>query len=197
MIRVVTLFSGYDSQCLALRRLGIDFDLVAWCEIDEDARRAHDVLFPEYANRNIGDISRINWDTFMEMRKGPAIDYFSKQYVMFADEPTDTGDEQVDLLTYSSPCQDFSIAGFQAGAGGEGEGIEIGFRICEPPAGNIDRRCAAVAELDPVIGVAVGIVFAVIGHDLGDQHIGVRRQAETDQQERKCQQRNAVFSRHH
>lgn len=116
MIRAVTLFSGYDSQCLALRRLGIDFDLVAWCEIDDDARKAHDVLFPEYSTRNIGDISKINWETFMDMRKGPAIDYFSKQYVMFADETTDTGEEKVDLLTYSSPCQDFSIAGLQAGA---------------------------------------------------------------------------------
>ena len=66
MKRVVTLFSGYDSQCLALRRLGVDFDLVAWCEIDEDARKAHNALFPEFANRNIGDISKVDWDVFMK-----------------------------------------------------------------------------------------------------------------------------------
>lgn len=116
MLRVTTLFSGYDSQCLALRRLSVDFDLVAWCEIDDDARKAHDLLFPEYATRNIGDISKVDWDVFMQMRKGPAVDYFTKHYLLFAPEPTDTGDEKVDLLTYSSPCQDFSIAGLQAGA---------------------------------------------------------------------------------
>lgn len=116
MLRVTTLFSGYDSQCLALRRLGVDFDLVAWCEIDDDARKAHDLLFPEYATRNIGDISKVDWDVFMQMRKGPAVDYFTKNYLLFAPEPTDTGNEKVDLLTYSSPCQDFSIAGLQAGA---------------------------------------------------------------------------------
>lgn len=116
MLRVTTLFSGYDSQCLALRRLGVDFDLVAWCEIDDDARKAHDLLFPEYSTRNIGDISKVDWDVFMQMRKGPAVDYFTKNYLLFAPEPTDTGDEKLDLLTYSSPCQDFSIAGLQAGA---------------------------------------------------------------------------------
>ncbi len=39
MIRVVTLCSGYDSQCLALDRLkkthGVDYELVAWSEIDK------------------------------------------------------------------------------------------------------------------------------------------------------------------
>lgn len=38
-IRLVTLFSGYDSQALAMERLmrdcpGLDYELVAWCEIE-------------------------------------------------------------------------------------------------------------------------------------------------------------------
>lgn len=33
-IKVITTFSGYDSQCLALRKAGIDFDLIAWAEFD-------------------------------------------------------------------------------------------------------------------------------------------------------------------
>lgn len=115
-LKVVSLFSGYDSQCLALKRLRIDYELVAWCEIDENARKAHNVLFPQYSNRNIGDVSLIDWNIFTKMRKGPPIDYFTKNYLLFADEPTDTGDDHVDLLTYSSPCQDFSIAGRQDGA---------------------------------------------------------------------------------
>ena len=88
MLNVITLFSGYDSQCLALRRLGIDFNLVAWSEIDRNAIKAHNVLFPEFAERNLGDVAKADWSQIHE---------------------------PIDLLTYSSPCQDFSIAGLQRG----------------------------------------------------------------------------------
>jgi len=92
-LKVFTAFSGYDSQCLALKRLGIDFDLVGWSEIDEAAITAHNALFPEYKDRNYGDISKIDWSVVPDF----------------------------DLFTYSSPCTDFSNAGLQAG-GEEGSG---------------------------------------------------------------------------
>ena len=92
-LRVFTAFSGYDSQCLALNRLGIDYDLVGWSEIDPAAIKAHDALFPQYADRNYGDISKIDWSQVPDF----------------------------DLFTYSSPCTDFSNAGQQAG-GEEGSG---------------------------------------------------------------------------
>lgn len=92
MINVITLFSGYDSQCLALRRLGLDFDLLAWSEIDKNAIKAHNALFPEFASRNLGDVSQIDWHEFRRFHPDP-----------------------IDLLTYSSPCQDFSQAGLQRG----------------------------------------------------------------------------------
>lgn len=65
-LRVVTLCSGYDSQCLALKYLkdshpDFEFDLVAWSEIDKSAITAHNVLFPEYKDRNLGDMSKIMW----------------------------------------------------------------------------------------------------------------------------------------
>ena len=92
-LKVFTAFSGYDSQMLALRRAGIDCDLVGWSEIDKYAIQAHDILFPEYKNRNHGDIKEIDW--------GRVADF--------------------DLFTYSSPCQDFSIAGnHQGGEKGSG-----------------------------------------------------------------------------
>ena len=75
-LRVFTAFSGYDSQCLALNRLGIDYDLVGWSEIDPAAIKAHDALFPQYADRNYGDISKIDWSVVPDF----------------------------DLFTYSSPC---------------------------------------------------------------------------------------------
>lgn len=86
-IKVFTAFSGYDSQCLALQWLGLDFDLVGWSEIDRYAIQAHNVLFPEYAARNYGDIAAIDWAKVPDF----------------------------DLFTYSSPCQDFSLIGKQKG----------------------------------------------------------------------------------
>ena len=87
MLRVFTSFSGYDSQCLALRRLGIPFELVGWSEIDKYAIQAHDVLFPEAKDRNYGDISKIDWAQVPDF----------------------------DLFTYSFPCTDISNAGQQKG----------------------------------------------------------------------------------
>lgn len=80
-LKVFTAFSGYDSQCLALNRLkkqypDFDYELVGWSEIDENAIKAHNILFPQYSDRNHGDISKVNWDDV----------------------------EDFDLLTYSSPC---------------------------------------------------------------------------------------------
>lgn len=87
MLRVFTAFSGYDSQCMALDHIGIDYDLVGWSEIDRFAIRAHDAVYPKWADRNFGDITAIDPNTLPDF----------------------------DLMTYSSPCQDFSIAGQQRG----------------------------------------------------------------------------------
>lgn len=106
MIRVFTAFSGYDSQCLALNvlrrhdlfshriqtngkiRFRFNYELVGWSEIDKYAIKAHNALFPQWADRNYGDISKIDWEMVPDF----------------------------DLFTYSSPCQDFSQAGKQKGA---------------------------------------------------------------------------------
>lgn len=97
-IRVFTAFSGYDSQCMALDRLhqhnpDFTYQLVGWAEIDKYAIQAHNAIYPQWAERNYGDISKIDWAQVPEF----------------------------DLFTYSSPCQDFSQAGKQAG-GTEGSG---------------------------------------------------------------------------
>ena len=101
-LRVFTSFAGYDSQCIALDRLTERFpdkfsgyELVGWSEIDENAIKAHNVLFPEAKELNYGDISKIDW----------------KQVPDF------------DLFTYSSPCQSFSKAGKMEG-GDEGSGTK-------------------------------------------------------------------------
>lgn len=93
MLRVFTAFSGYDSQCLALDRANIDYELVGWSEIDKFAIKAHNALFPQWSDRNFGDISQIDWNMVPDF----------------------------DLFTYSSPCQDFSNAGKMLG-GEKGSG---------------------------------------------------------------------------
>ena len=60
-LRVVTLCSGYDSQLMAIRNLGIPYVCIGWSEIDKYAIKAHDAVFPEYADRNLGDMTKIDW----------------------------------------------------------------------------------------------------------------------------------------
>lgn len=86
-LRVFTSFSGYDSQLMALRDIGADYECVGWSEIDKWAIKAHDAVFPELAGRNYGDITKIDWN---------AVPNF-------------------DLFTYSFPCTDISSAGEQKG----------------------------------------------------------------------------------
>lgn len=101
-LRVITTFSGYDSQAMALERIkqnfdNFDYDLVRWCEIDQNAIKAHDLCFPQFAGRNLGDITQVDWAKLKE----------------------EVG--EIDLFTYSSPCQDWSNAGLQRG-GEKGSG---------------------------------------------------------------------------
>lgn len=91
-LKVVTLCSGYDSQCMAFERLkkshpGFDYELVAWSEIDKYAIQLHNANFPQWADRNLGDMTKIDWSKVPDF----------------------------DLLTYSTPCTDVSQAGLQKG----------------------------------------------------------------------------------
>ncbi len=101
--RMVTLCSGYDSQCLAAEMLREDhpefsFELMAWSEFDPESKRkleeqpavvAHNLLYPQWANRNRGDMTKADW--------------------------SDLADAEIDLLTYSTPCQSISQAGKREG----------------------------------------------------------------------------------
>ena len=75
-LRVFTAFSGYDSQCMSLDRIGIPYELVGWSEIDKYAIQGHNAVYPQYADKNYGDISKINWEEVPDF----------------------------DLFTYSFPC---------------------------------------------------------------------------------------------
>lgn len=84
-IRVFEAFAGYGSQSMALRRLGIDFEVVGISEIDKYAIQAYMAVHGD--TPNYGDISKIDWSSVPDF----------------------------DFLTYSFPCTDISTAGQQKG----------------------------------------------------------------------------------
>ena len=82
-IKVIELFAGVGSQAMALRNIGIDYEVIGISEIDKFAYKSYEAIHGKV--KNFGDITKIN--------KLP----------------------YCDLLTYSFPCQDLSIAGQQKG----------------------------------------------------------------------------------
>lgn len=94
----LTTFSGYDSQLMAadvLREWHPDFRWTCkgWSEIDKYACQMHNLVFPQFADCALGDITKIDWHKVKRSLE----------------------DREVDLFTYSSPCQDISQAGKQMG----------------------------------------------------------------------------------
>ena len=94
----LTTFSGYDSQLMAadvLREWHPDFRWTCkgWSDIDKYACQMHNLVFPQFADCALGDITKIDWHKVKDSLHG----------------------REVDLFTYSSPCQDISQAGKQMG----------------------------------------------------------------------------------
>ncbi len=85
-LKVVSLFSGYGTQELALKYIGVDHEVIANCDNFKQANECYDALHTTL-NGNLGDITKVDENTFPEC----------------------------DLLTYSFPCQDISISGVQRG----------------------------------------------------------------------------------
>ena len=86
-LRVFEAFAGVGSQRMALRNLNIDHEVVGIAEIDKHALKSYEAIHGDCPN--YGDISKIDPHELPDM----------------------------DLFTYSFPCQDLSVAGKQAGLG--------------------------------------------------------------------------------
>ena len=84
-LKVFEAFSGYGSQSIALRNIGVPYEVVAISEIDKYAIKAYNAIHG--STLNLGDISKIKVEDIPKH----------------------------DLFTYSFPCQDLSVAGKQAG----------------------------------------------------------------------------------
>lgn len=88
MIKILSLFTGIGAFEKALENLNIDFEVLNFSEIDKYAVKSYCAIHHIEEKRNLGDITKIN---FSELPKN------------------------IDLITYGSPCQDFSSAGRQLG----------------------------------------------------------------------------------
>lgn len=86
-MKLFSLFSGIGGPEKALKRLGIEYELVGYSEIDKYASKSYSAVHEESEIKNYWDITKIN---------GAELPDF-------------------DLLTWGFPCQDISIAGKQAG----------------------------------------------------------------------------------
>lgn len=86
-LKVLSLFSGIGAFEKALHNLGIDYELVAFSEIDKYAIKSFCVIHNIDESLNIGDISKVDKSSLPDF----------------------------DLLVGGSPCQAFSIAGQRRG----------------------------------------------------------------------------------
>ena len=89
MIKILELFGGIGAASKALERLGFEYEIADYVEIDKYAVKSFNAMH----NTNFEPQDICKWDK----------------------------DIDVDLIMHGSPCQDFSVAGKQAG-GDEGSG---------------------------------------------------------------------------
>lgn len=87
MIRVLSLFSGIGAFEKALERLGVEHEVVNYCEIDPYAGKAYSLIHGIPQEKNLIDVTKVDTSKL----------------------------ENIELLTYGFPCTDISIAGKMKG----------------------------------------------------------------------------------
>lgn len=86
-LKVFEAFAGIGAQHQALKNIGANFEIVGISEIDKFAIASYNAIHGEVPN--YGDISKIG--------------------------ESELSDIEIDIFTYSFPCQDISLAGHQRG----------------------------------------------------------------------------------
>lgn len=87
-MKLLSLFSGIGAFEKALDRLGINYHLVNYCEIDKYASKSYAAIHGVSESMNLGDITKVDEKALPK---------------------------NIDLVTYGFPCQDISLAGKQKG----------------------------------------------------------------------------------
>lgn len=86
-LRLLSLFSGIGAFEEALKNIGIEYELVNYCEFDKKIAKAYSLIHNIDERLNLGDITKVD----------------------------ETKLEDFDLMTYGFPCQSFSVAGKRLG----------------------------------------------------------------------------------
>lgn len=86
-INMVSLFSGIGAFEKALGNIGINYNLINYCEIDKYASASYSKIHNISEDKNLWDVTKINTDEL----------------------------KNIDLIVGGFPCQDISLAGKQAG----------------------------------------------------------------------------------
>ena len=86
-MNLLSLFSGIGAPEKALTNLGIDYNVVNYCEIDKWASKSYSMIHGIPESKNLGDITKVNTDDIPD----------------------------ADLIFYGFPCQDISLSGKQKG----------------------------------------------------------------------------------
>lgn len=93
-LKFISLFSGVGSPEMAMRNIGVRYNLLGFSEIDTKAIKSYCAIHNVTQKDNLDDITKIDIKSL---------------------------DTEVDLIVGGSPCQDFSVSGYKAGAD-EGSG---------------------------------------------------------------------------
>lgn len=83
-IKLLSLFSGIGAFEKALDRLGVEYELVGYCEIDKYASKSYAAIHNVSEDKNLVDVTKVD---------------------------TSLLPDDISLLTYGFPCQDISTAG--------------------------------------------------------------------------------------
>lgn len=87
-MKILSLFSGIGAFEKALDNMGVNYELVNYCEIDKYASKSYAAIHGVPESKNLGDITKVDTSKL----------------------PND-----IDLISYGFPCQDISLAGKQRG----------------------------------------------------------------------------------
>lgn len=87
-IKLLSLFSGIGAFEKALHNIGVNYELVNYCEIDKFASKSYSLIHKVDESKNLIDVTKVD---------------------------TSKLPDDIDLITYGFPCQDISIAGKQNG----------------------------------------------------------------------------------
>ena len=140
-LKVFEAFAGYGSQRMALRNIGIPFEIVGISEIEGEVIRSYAAIHTDFFEKrkeldNIVDLDKeeliaylerlnvpLDYKTFVNRAPKMKIEQLKEMYLAnkltnnFGDI-TKINPEKLpdfDLFTYSFPCQDISVAGYQNG----------------------------------------------------------------------------------